>query len=458
MGCLFKKIIYYINKIINNKIIFSLILFIFVFFISFIVTYIFTPITFDETWIYGFSYNISKGMIIYRDFNVITTPLYYFIGAIFIKIFGNYMIVLGIFNALLVSFIVLMMFNIIKWKSFIVFPFILVYYPNGYNLFSLFFLMLILFLINKKRGNDVFIGYILGLLFITKQNIGLYLFIPYLFYSNNKLKGIIAFIIPLIIVSLYLLYYDGFYEFIDYCFFGLFDFGTNNYYFSIFVIMELLVLFYLIFKLIKCRFKDKELFYIFMFQFIVFPLPDEFHFFVAFFPVVYYILKDKSNTIFLWETFLCVCYFTICVLFSLDFSINLKKDMFFLRNSGNLSELMWYFHDYLDDVDYNYYFTGHYSYLYKLYYGIPIGKFDLWNEGNHGYNGIERKIKELDSICKNDECIFIVNKDLGLTKTSQIFKICNYVTENYFFIEEIPGAYVYSNRIHVEMVVNDMKE
>lgn len=454
MGCLFERFVNIINKIMNKKIIFSIILFFLVFLISFIMTYVLTPITFDEVWIYGFTYNVSKGMVIYRDFNVVTTPLYYFIGSIFIKIFGNYMIVLGIFNALIVSFIVLMMFSIIKWKAFIVFPLILIYAPNGYNLLSLFFLMLILFLINKKKDNDVFIGYILGLLFITKQSIGLCLIIPYLFYSKNRLKGIIAFIIPFMIISVYLLYYGGFYDFINYCFLGLFEFGTNNYYFSLFAVIEIFVLIYLVFKLIKCKFHDKELFYILMFQFIIFPLPDQFHFFVALFPVVYYIVKNINNKFFLWEFFLGIGYFTVCVFFCIDISINLKKDMFFLRNAGELSDLMEEFHTYLEDIEY-YYFTGYHSYFYKLYYDIPIGKFDLWNEGNHGYNGIERKIKELDEICKNNECVFIVNKDLGLSKTSQLYKICNYVTENYFFIEEISDAYVYSNRINVNIFVGE---
>ena len=41
---------------------------------------IISPLNLDEIWSYGFSYNISKGVVIYRDFNVLQTPLYFFLG------------------------------------------------------------------------------------------------------------------------------------------------------------------------------------------------------------------------------------------------------------------------------------------------------------------------------------------------------------------------------------------
>ena len=66
--------------------------FILSFLFSFVFFYVFQSIYCDEVWVYGFSYNISKGMIIYRDFNVLQMPLYFFIASLFIKIFGNYLI------------------------------------------------------------------------------------------------------------------------------------------------------------------------------------------------------------------------------------------------------------------------------------------------------------------------------------------------------------------------------
>jgi hypothetical protein len=132
----------------------------------------------------------------------------------------------------------------------------------------------------------------------------------------------------------------------------------------------------------------------------------------------------------------------------------MNKDVLFLKNNHDMAVLMNEFQEYLSDVE-NHYFLDYHGYLYKLYHDIPIGNYDLWNEGNYGYKGIEKKIKELDIMCKDKECLFIVNKDLGLSKTSQLYKICNYVVENYLFVEEIPEAYVYSNRFHINFGVDE---
>lgn len=72
----------------HKNIFIDMLLFFSIFIVSLLVTYVIIPIWSDQIWSYSFSYNISKGMIIYRDFNVVQTPLYFFIASIFIKIFG----------------------------------------------------------------------------------------------------------------------------------------------------------------------------------------------------------------------------------------------------------------------------------------------------------------------------------------------------------------------------------
>ena len=75
------------------------------FFCLFILILVYTieiiPVNIDEIWEYGYGYNISTGMVPYRDFNMVATPLYPFCIALFIKIFGSYLISVNIFNALL---------------------------------------------------------------------------------------------------------------------------------------------------------------------------------------------------------------------------------------------------------------------------------------------------------------------------------------------------------------------
>lgn len=106
---------------------------------------------------------MTKGLTLYKDFSVVTTPLYYFIGSVFIKIFGNYIISTQIFDAILISSIFLLMFKQIKWKAgFVLLP-IIFKFPNSYTLFSLFWIMLIIYIINKEKYNDVSVGIIIGL-------------------------------------------------------------------------------------------------------------------------------------------------------------------------------------------------------------------------------------------------------------------------------------------------------
>lgn len=63
-----------------------LLLFAIFFMISFCYGVFFLPLNGDEIWNYGFSYNIAKGLVIYRDFNVMVTPLYFFL-VVFLSIY-----------------------------------------------------------------------------------------------------------------------------------------------------------------------------------------------------------------------------------------------------------------------------------------------------------------------------------------------------------------------------------
>ena len=68
-----------------------IILFLIVFLLTFIFGFFFYSIYIDEVWNYGFAYSISKGLIPYKDFNMVITPLYPFLLSFFINLFGNYL-------------------------------------------------------------------------------------------------------------------------------------------------------------------------------------------------------------------------------------------------------------------------------------------------------------------------------------------------------------------------------
>ena len=59
--------------------------------------------------------------------------------------------------------------------------------------------------------------------------------------------------------------------------------------------------------------------------------------------------------------------------------------------------------------DHKLYILGNYSYLIKLSLDIPINKYDLINNGNMGYEGSAKYIKEIDQACSIEKCLFIIN-------------------------------------------------
>ena len=107
-------------------------IFLFVFVLSFICCSYFI-LSCDRIWNYGFAYNVSRGLVPYRDFNMVVTPLYTFILSFFIKIFGHYVFTMNILNALIISFIIIIMYKKIKNNVFIILPVLFFFTDSGYN-------------------------------------------------------------------------------------------------------------------------------------------------------------------------------------------------------------------------------------------------------------------------------------------------------------------------------------
>lgn len=423
-------------------------LFIFSFIFSFILFYVFQSVYCDEVWVYGFSYNISKGMIIYRDFNVLQMPLYFFIVSFFIKIFGNYIIVMHIFDSLLFATMIVMLYKIINKKVLILLPIFIFWWPSGYNLLCLFFLILIIYLINEGKDNDYLIALLVGLCFITKQNMGIFLFLPCLFYSKKKLKSIIIFILPFLLLSIYMLWNGSFYNFIDYCFLGMIEFGEKNLNYNLlFLIITILNILGLLCLLKKSKFKDKDLFYILFFQLIAYPIFDIRHVACACFPVVYLFLKNVNSKHILFLFGFFVYFLSLSLFNSIDYSIKLDRNILFLRNSGDLDLLANEVIDYVDGSE-NFFFDDYYSYFIKLCNDIPISQYDLLLSGNVGYKGMEKKLKELDKLCSREKCYFFsIEYKEGDIVGGQYQSFHNYIVENYEKIDTLFGFSIYTSVI-----------
>ena len=446
------------NNIFKNKrkVIKNILLFVIIFSIVFCITFFATECYLDEIWSYGFSYNISCGLVPYRDFNMLLTPLLFYLGSLFINIFGHHLWSVNIFNSLIITIIICIMYKEIGNKVYILLPFMFPASFYSYNLFCLLLVIIILFLVDKKfKNKDILIALLVSFVFLSKQNIGACLFIPMLFYSRNKIKSFIVFMIPILMFVVYFMLTGAFYNFIDYCFLGMLDFGESNSNYS-FLIFELLVLGVLIYILKKSKFKDEKAFYVLMFQIVAFPICDGYHFLLGSILFLYYIFL--KNNLFKLKLKYCFTFFIVSLVLCIFFR-NVFSNYYFYNDSNSylygrvfdrnnqlvINEVGNYILDNVDDYGDNIFIFSIRAYLIKLNINVKINKYDLINNGNMGYKGDERIIKEVSDICSDEKCLFIIDPSEFDINNQLNKNIINYVEKNYRRVGNLYSFVIYDN-------------
>ncbi len=68
----------------------------------------------DEMWVYNFARCMLNGLLPYKDFSIIITPLFSMVSAIFLKIFGDEMVVLRIAEVFEIATILFMSYKILN--------------------------------------------------------------------------------------------------------------------------------------------------------------------------------------------------------------------------------------------------------------------------------------------------------------------------------------------------------
>ena len=435
-----------------------------IFVLTFIVSFLYKafciPITGDEIWNYGFSYNLTKGLMIYRDFNCLQTPLYFMISSFFIRIFGNYLVSVHLFDCILISFLMIMLYKSMGfYKSILLYTVIIFNYFTTYSYFCMFLLFVMIYLFDKNKETcDEVISFLAGLMLISKQSIGLLMLIPVLFYSKNKVKNLIIYLLPIFVLSIYLLFRGAFFDFINYCFLGIIDFNDHNKFFTVYFVIEVLCCMYLLVKIFQCKFKDKKYLFILMFQVNAYPIFDISHFIIPFIPVLYCILKDFDfgRLRFYYRFLILVLFVSFPVIYVLksifcyDYVVSFDVSHYlFLRNKGDVNNVLEkeskVVKEYYQKYDYSFLITRN-SYAIKLYNDIPIGQYDLLLNGNMGYHGSQRIVKEIDNLCQNNSCVFFV-EDMSSEKDGQFSKVIYYyVLNQYHRIAGNGSFFVYDNQ------------
>lgn len=402
------------------------------------------PVVDDELYNYGFGYNIVEGLIPYKDFNMIIPPLFSYVVALFLMIFGSKLFVYHILVSIMIGIIFYISYTKVGKGAFAIYLLLLLYPYIGYNIFALLLLFILYYLEDKNiKHFDILEPILISLMFLTKQTLGL-LVIPSLIFSKNRKKTLSIYLISVFMFLLYLVLNDTIFEFFDYCLFGMFDFADKNSTgIGILTIIEIILIIVLTYFGIKT--KKKDIFICLFFQIMAFPIVNYVHFIISFAPIIYITFKYYNNNYFSFLSitgilsFFIVFNYTVCIGVEGNYNyIEKYKTNNFMKGRVTYSITDDFISNskiYLDRYkSYKTYVFGRFSYLLKLNHNLKINKYDIINNGNMGYNGASKYIGEIDSYCNENKCLFIINDEEDkISETVQTnMKILNYVKNNYY--------------------------
>lgn len=212
----------------------------------------------DELWNFSDIYKMYNGYSIYKDINIITTPLFWYIGKLIFDIFEPNYLFFRVYNFIIYFSLLYLIYCIFKKLkvekiSSLIYTLIIymfVYETIGaganYNCLAVVFYLFGIFVLLKTDVNKWYISYLQGIMtfiiFITKQNIGIYYLIASFIMCtimafNNKsikkeiiffIKQIITFFILCFIFMLILIMQNNLDSFINMCLLGINEFASNN--------------------------------------------------------------------------------------------------------------------------------------------------------------------------------------------------------------------------------------
>ena len=396
----------------------------------------------DQIWVYGFSYNIARGLIPYKDFNMVIGPLYSWLFALPIKIFGNYLIYFKAFHVLIYSAILAYAaYKVDKKLLFLIGIMTIQCTMSFYNAFVCILIILIFVLIDSKNKNrNLYIGLIIGIIAMIKHNIAVPLFLVYFFTSKEKIKSTLFVSIPVILTFIYFLITNSLMEYIDICLLGMGNFATNLYLESIVPIYVGIVFIYMIKSYLKN--KDIVLLYTIAFSIVMFPLIDGNHFLSLLIPLSYYIItREKKKIITLILTyFIALGLITNIGKVFINDSINTKNNFLkYLMVDKHLNHMLEEYTKYINNIEGNVYIFTTDAYIVKIYNNETTTFTDLINRGNLGRDET-KYLKEIDKKCKKEKCTFILSKTYFTKKRdSQLTESYkDYVIKNYEFVKKTP--------------------
>lgn len=299
----------------------------------------------DELWNYNFARNIADGLMPYRDFSIIVTPLLSMVCGLILKITLNELIVMRFLAAILCTGIIYLVYKLfillnIKKEIALIFTFFIGHlfgdsFCIDYNYATLLLTLAIIYIeivLYKKDNNllkyklliDIILGFLAGLSILTKQTSGLCICIAvlgnkFLFVRKKEeflccLKSfsyrLIGIIVPVAAFLLYLFCNSAFEEFISYTILGVTEFTNTASYlglvkFDFVGLLSILVPITLVYTWIKCvAFEKCDERYILVIYglaifVICFPISNKIHFLIGSLPIIIIIFCKLNKLILL---------------------------------------------------------------------------------------------------------------------------------------------------------------
>lgn len=203
----------------------------------------------DEMYNFFNSYKIANGLTIYKDNNVIITPLFFYIASIFLKIFGENILAFRTYNLIIVSFLFFISylnlkelkinkrFSLFYTLLIISFTYSIIGGGANYNVLAYDFYLLGLYLLLKmKKSNkkSIIQGLMIFIIYLSYQKLGVAYFCAILIYEiiNRDIKSLFKeFITAFILLMLFFIYLNtqnNLYDFLNYTVLGIGEFGNKN--------------------------------------------------------------------------------------------------------------------------------------------------------------------------------------------------------------------------------------
>ncbi len=472
----------------KNKSLKLIVIFVLCTFLLFILNISRNYLDFDDSLNYHFIRGILNGLVPYNDLNIIITPLFHYVGALFLLVFGSSVYIFYLYGSMIVASIFLLIYMIFEKKiddiylrrMFYVLLLLFLYVLSSPNYNTLFFIFTILIILIEIFNNfkssylkHFVIGVLLGLSVLSKQSYGIYIVIGYylfLLFSQFK-KGFLkkAFFVTtggLLIASLFVIYliaFNNFNSFIDYCMGGINDFASNNgYYYTGLTLAPIIVNILAIVLSIICYIKSKNnIFLLGCFlcissTFFVFPLGNTYHvvlsiiipFIFLSFIVQFFSKGIKYDKAINLLHVICESVFYIIIIILLYITLKHSLHLNYYDISDPYSKLGSIMNISKEQVD-NIIKVDEYIVKKKnegydvfilsanasLYY-LPINvftEFDLITYGNLGSGGVDQTINRLSNIKKP----LFLKAELGQTTYQEPKELEDFVVNNYKMVGEI---------------------